>query len=108
MPHLRIRGMASTQVQALSENLEAELAVIIGTSIDNFTIELEPSLYFQNGNPLDGYPFIEIHWFARTAEVKQKVAAHITERVKRITIGDVAVVFKSLEKSDYFENGTHF
>lgn len=109
MPHIRVRGMTTAQVQALSENLGEELAPIIHTSPDNFTVEHIPSQFFANGRTDGGYPFIEVLWFDRPGEVKQKTAEHLTTRVKQLLpAADVAVIFRHIDKTDYFENGRHF
>lgn len=109
MPHIRVRGMTSAHVKEFSENLGEELAPIVGTSADNFTVEHIPSLYFSNGRPDEGYPFIEVLWFDRTEDVKQKTAEHITARIKTIAAtADVAVIFIHIDKTNYFENGKHF
>ncbi len=109
MPHLRVRGLPPAQVQELSSGLCEELALIINTSADNFTVELIATQYFGNGQSNNSYPFIEVLWFQRPQDVKQRVAEHLTERVKRLLpSADVVVVFHVLEKTDYFENGKHF
>lgn len=110
MPHIRIRGMTLEQTQQLSQGLNEALADIIKTSADNFTVECISSQYVHNGTLSQGYPFIEILWFARSQEIKNQCATLITNRVKQLMgpTTDVAVVFIPLDKSDYFENGTHF
>jgi phenylpyruvate tautomerase PptA (4-oxalocrotonate tautomerase family) len=109
MPHIRVRGMRREQVQEFSLGLAQELAPILSTSPDNFTIEWIGSEFFENGKPSPGYPFIEVLWFARSDAVKTKCAEAITARTKKIAPdNDIAVVFQAIEKSDYFENGQSF
>jgi phenylpyruvate tautomerase PptA (4-oxalocrotonate tautomerase family) len=109
MPHIRIRGMTTEQVRQLSEKLGEELAPIIQTSADNFTVEHVETRFFTDGKANGGYPFIEVFWFARDAAIKQKTAEHLTARAKDLAPEfDVAVVFQPIDPANYFENGTHF
>lgn len=109
MPHIRVRGMTAPQVQELSAQLADELAVIINTTVDNFTFEQIASSFFANGRPDGGYPFIEVLWFERPTDVRQKTADHLTARVKRIVPNaDVVVTFQTLDRGCYFENGRPF
>jgi hypothetical protein len=109
MPHIRLRGMTAEQVQHLSQNLATSLAPLAETSVDNFTIELVHTQFFANGQPISGYPFCEVFWFARSNEHRVRCAEWLTKEIKTLTqASDVAVVFSPIEKSDYFENETQF
>lgn len=109
MPHIRVRGLKADLVQKLSTELNAELARILNTSPDNFTLELVPTQFFSKGAAHAGDPFIEVLWFERTAAERDACARWLTEQVKRLAGGvDVAVVFVPIAKADYFENGTNF
>ena len=109
MPHLRFRGVKAVVVQQLSESIHHELATLIGTPSENFTFELVQTQFFSQGVADGDYPFIEVLWFERGPEVKQAVASHLTDCVRKINgASDVAVVFRPLDRKDYFENGNHF
>lgn len=109
MPHIRVRGMSPAQVQTLSQDLVEGLAAIVNTSPDNFTIEHVPTQFYAHGHPEAGYPIMEVWWFERPADIKQKTAEHLTASVRRIMPqSDVVVIFHPLGKADYFENGRHF
>lgn len=109
MPHIRLRGMSSENVKRLSESLADELAPILETTKDNFTIELIQTQFFERGTAISGYPFCEVLWFERSEAHRQKCADWLTAMIKKITNApDVAVVFCPIEKSNYFENGKHF
>lgn len=112
MPHVRIRAMKESDVRTLSEVLPAQLALMMKTSEDNFTVEKLTSVYYRAGQIVkdgDGDPMIEIHWFDRGAEVKELVAKKITEVVRGITHAEyISVIFFDLPKENYFENGVHF
>ena len=109
MPHLRFRAITKENVQSLTENLAEILAILTASPIDNFTFEHVPTTFFKSGKEDRSFPFVEVLWFERPEATKQKVAEHLTTKIKQMTAAeDVVVVFFDLPKSNYFENGTHF
>ena len=109
MPHLRIRAVDLEHVRALSETLAPELATAMNTEIDNFTFEAIPTEFFFNGHAANGYPFVEVLWFARPQAVQDYSARIITQQIKQLTQApDVVVVFVALSRESYYENGEHF
>lgn len=109
MPHIRLRGLSAENVQKLSQTLAAELAPILETTIDNFTLELVATQFFERGHAHPGYPFCEVWWFERSEPHRQRCAEWLTQEIRKITnASDVAVVFFPIEKSNYFENGAQF
>lgn len=109
VPHIRIRSVSEKNVQALSKKLPKDLAKAMETTEDNFSFELISTKYFSNGKAKKSYPYIEVHWFERTQEIKQRSANIITDLVRSLTKAeDIAVVFTPIQKSDYFENGKSF
>ncbi|WP_413288153.1 DUF1904 domain-containing protein [Bdellovibrio sp. HCB337] len=109
MPHIRFRALQSQQVRQLSQELSPVLASAIQTSEDNFTFELIQTQFFSQGQETTSYPFVEVLWFARSQDVQDRCALIITEKVKTLTKAeDVVVVFSTLEKTAYYENGKHF
>lgn len=109
MPHLRIRSLDSDQVAKLSTSLVAELAEITGAPADNFTLELVQTQFFQGGEVVASFPFVEVLWFQRPQAMQDACAVLITKRVKDVVPEqDVVVVFTELAKDGYYENGKHF
>ena len=109
MPHLRFRAINQNAVQELSHELVAPLSEIIETDPDNFTFERIETTYFQGGNPVESYPFVEVLWFARSSEVQNRCAEFLTEKIKAKTKSpDVVVVFQVLDRKAYYENGQPF
>lgn len=109
MPHLRFRALEPGHVQALSQSLPKPLSQVMETTPDNFSFELISTQYFQDGQKITSYPFVEVLWFARSKEIQKASAKLITEQVKALTHAqDIAVIFIPLEKHDYFENGNSF
>lgn len=109
MPHIRIRGLTDQAVQNLSQTLPQELASLMQTDVDNFTIEKIATQFYNAGVPTEGSPMIELFWFDRGQEIKNTSAKRITELVrKQSTAEHIAVVFTAIPKESYFENGEHF
>ena len=112
MPHIRVRALSDSAVGALSLFLPIELAKIINTSEDNFTIEKIATTFYRGGAAVsDGEadPMIEILWFDRGTEVRDATAKKVTELVRQYTKSEyVSVVFVGLPKDNYYENGKSF
>lgn len=109
MPHIRLRSVTEETVAHLSTVLPKELAPMMATSEDNFTIELVATKFFTRGTSSSADPFVEVLWFERGQEVQDASARRITELVQEQTKADyVSVVFTALPKTCYYENGNHF
>ena len=109
MPHIRLKCISEKNVQALSETLPKKLAQSMQTTEDNFSFEILPNKFFEAGKPIESYPFVEVHWFERTQEVKSQSAKIITDEVRSLTQAqDIVVVYIPIEKNNYFENGKSF
>lgn len=112
MPHLRIRGLSDSAVKELSRSLPKELAKVLNTAEDNFTVEKIMTTFYQNGEAVKeelAEPMIEFLWFDRGLEVRKAAAKKVTELVQAHTQSKfIAVVFVSLPKDHYFENCVHF
>ena len=109
MPHIRIKSLSEKHMKTISQTFPKDLAKIMETSEDNFSFELISTQYFLNGKSAKSYPYIEIHWFERSQDCKEKSAKFITDQIRNLTKeDDIAVVFIPIKKSDYFENGKSF
>ena len=109
MPHIRIRALSDSAVSSLSLSLPAELAKILVTPEDNFTVEKIATTFYRHGAATDGDPMIEILWFERGPEVRDAAAKKVTELVRAFSKSEfIAVVFVSISKDSYFENGSSF
>lgn len=112
MPHLRFRGLTESAVKDLSRSLPKELATLLKTSEDNFTVEKVATTFFRGGDLVEDRqadPMVEMLWFDRGAEARAATATKITTLVKAHTQSEyIAVVFTDIPKDYYFENGQHF
>ena len=79
------------------------------TDEENFTFEKIETQFFQMGQVVESFPFIEFCWFQRSQEIQNNVVMCITDFItKELGAVDVVVVFIALTKSAYYENGQHF
>jgi Domain of unknown function (DUF1904). len=108
MPHIRFRGIEEKHVAALSASVVEELAKTVQTSVDNFTFELVSTRFFEKGQSITGYPFVEVLWFPRSQEIQDAAAKLLTSEIKKLVQQDVAVIFNVLTPTAYYENGQSF
>ncbi|MBY6199509.1 DUF1904 domain-containing protein [Vibrio hangzhouensis] len=110
MPHLRFRAINPEMVKTLSQPLVDQLQPLMDCPREDFTIEHISSSFFFDGRQSSAYPFVEVLWFDRGQEVKDKVAGAITDQVRGALGEDyeVAVVFLPLNACDYYDNGEHY
>lgn len=112
MPHLRIRALNDSAIKALSMTLPKEMAKILNTPEDNFTVEKIPTTFYRKGEIMSeaqADPMIEIFWFDRGLDIRDEAAKKVTELVRQYSDSQyIAVVFVNCPKDNYYENGVHF
>lgn len=110
MPHIRVRGLPLEDLESISDTLVETLATLTDTPNSHFTLEYQASIYMVAGGASPAYPFFEVLWFDRGADVKSKVAQAIDDLVRPLIESgqDITTLFHDLKGSDYFENGEHF
>ena len=108
MPQLTFKGINRQSVIAMSKALVDELETIIYVPREHFAIEHVDSMYIIDGQEAPEYPLIYISLFDRGHEVEDKVAKAITKHVHHAGYKNVDVIFTTLERSRYYENGEHF
>lgn len=108
MPHIRCRGMEKDVFQKVGRDLIQSLSEIVSCPMDYITLERIESDYLHFDLGENAYPFIEVLWFERPKEIKEKVAICFTDRIQREVNQDVVVYFTTLCPQDYFENKKHF
>ena len=81
MPHIVFRGITTEQLKHISKPLVEELAEICECGTDNFTLELPSSTYVFNGQEIEAFPLIEVKWFERGQEIRNRFAKAITTYV---------------------------
>lgn len=109
MPHLRIRGVKREEVKEISRELVDQLAEIVECPRDWFTLECLNTEFIFDGEDSVGYPFVEVLWFDRGQDAKDRAGAAVTEMIRRkYPEEDICVIFTNLNEKDYYENGNHF
>lgn len=108
MPQIIIKGAAVDKVKAISSALVDDLQQIIGCPRDYFTIEVVNSTFIMDGTEAEISPLVQVNWFDRGQEVQDKAADAICRHLKNSGYDHVETFFIVLEKSKYYENGTHY
>ncbi len=108
MPQLKIRGIGPDKIKDISKDLVDELTEIVGCPRDYFTLECINTTSIYDGEVVNTYPFIEVAWFDRGQEVRDKVAKVITRYVNEQGVKDLDIAFTVFKENSYYENGEHF
>lgn len=110
MPHFRFRAVEPQTVKFLSKTLIDELEDLMKSPRADFTFEYIHTDFYHEGAANSAYPFVEVLWFDRGQNVKDKVAEIVTKRIKD-DVGlevDVAVIFTALKPDNYYDNAEHY
>jgi len=105
MPQLTVRGIGQEQLAAISKPLVEELARICETTVDNFTIDRLTVDSVFDGHPAATYPFIEVAWFDRGREARNRFAEATTRRLREAGVLEVEIAFKAYAPDAYYING---
>jgi hypothetical protein len=105
MPQLTVRGIPADVLKTLSGAMVEELAELCGCGTDNFTIDALQVQSVFGGIQGDAYPFVEVAWFDRGRELRDRFAAVVTRHVQEAGISEVEVAFKTYRTEEYYING---
>lgn len=108
MPHLLVRGIPVESVRALSRPLVEELARVCECGTDNFTIECLQTTGVFGGELVPSFPFIEVGWFERGQEVRDRFAQAIDNHLKTAGIMEAEIAFVVYQEDSYYVNGKRF
>lgn len=108
MPILKFKAIETEKICDISKDLVDELELIVKCPRSYFTLEVMQSVYISDGAFVAGSPVVEVAWFDRGQEVRDKFAECVTKFVNSAGYNDVDVIFINLEKNYYYENGKHF
>lgn len=109
MPHLLFRGVPALSLRSIAPELVQELAVLCNCGVDNFTVEcLETTSIY--GGHADGrsFPFIEIGWFERGQEVRDRFAAIVHRYMEKLESGEAEIAFRTYSENAYYIEGKPF
>lgn len=105
MPHILFRGVEAETLSQVSESLAQELAEICACGTDNFTFECLNTTVVFGGDISAPYSFIQVGWFERGDEVRDRFAEAVTRKVKSLGVAEVEVVFIAYEEKAYYIDG---
>lgn len=108
MPQLTFKGISRQAVLDMSESLVDDLEVILNVPREYFTIEHVDSFFIKDGQRAEDYPLVFVAWFDRGEDMQNNTARTITAYVHNAGYKNVDVIFTTLERSKYYENGEHF
>ncbi|MBE1444675.1 DUF1904 family protein [Paenibacillus sp. OAS669] len=105
MPQLIVRGITAEQMCKISTSLVEELAAVCECGTDNFTIDCLHTTSVYNGSLVDTYPFIEVAWFERGLQVRDRFAKAVADHVRALGIPEVEIAFTTYREDSYYLNG---
>ncbi|MCS7463878.1 DUF1904 domain-containing protein [Paenibacillus doosanensis] len=105
MPQLIVRGIAAEQMCKISESLVKELAEICECGTDNFVIDCLHVTSVFDGSVVETFPFIEIAWFERGLQTRDRFAKAVADHVKALGIPEVEMAFTTYREDSYYLNG---
>lgn len=108
MPQLTIRGIQPELVSQVSKILIPELAEILATTCDNFTIDIISTTSFYLGRTVETFPFIEIGWFDRGQEIQDATASLVDKAFKQVGVPSLEIVFTIFNRTAYYADGQHY
>lgn len=106
MPHLLFRGVQAEKLQAVTAPLAEKLAAICECGTDNFTMAcLHATSVFSSQADEAAFAFIEVGWFERGHQVRNRFAQAVTECIQQLGISEVEIVFHAYREDSYYING---
>ncbi|WP_338452788.1 DUF1904 family protein [Niallia oryzisoli] len=105
MPHLVIRGVSIEEMKRISMPLVGELAEICECGTDNFTFEVPHSTFVFDGEETQAFPLIEVKWFERGQEIRDRFAQSVTKHIMSTGAVEIEVVFIPFSEPAYYING---
>jgi hypothetical protein len=105
LPHLLIRGVESDRLMTISEALVAELADICACPPDYILLECLHTTAVFAGKCVASYPFVEVNWFDRGADVRDRTAACIDRYIRSLGFEEMEVAFRHYTPDAYYTNG---
>lgn len=105
MPLLVIRGIDPAKIRQISGPLVEELAEICECGSDNFTIECLHTTAVFEGRIVSSYPFIEVAWFERGQEVRDRFAKAVADHIMSLGIEELETAFVTYREDSYYLNG---
>lgn len=108
MPMFKFKAIKPEKICTMSKELIDDLEELLQCPRSYFTLEAVQSVFIKDGEFVEGSPVVEISWFDRGQEIQDKAAMIVTKHVNSVGYKEVDVIFMTLDKAKYYENGEHF
>lgn len=108
MPQLTFRGFSDATVERASELLTPQLAEILACPEEYFTFDNLNVTSFFRGRRVITYPFIEVLWFERGDEARNRFAQTVTAVLNQLGVPEVEICFVASAKEAYYSNGESY
>ncbi len=108
MPQLWVRGIPLQKLKACHKPLFSELAEICECETDNFSIEFWEGITLQFDDHAPSFPFVEVKWFDRGREVRDRFAQSVSRYLFDVGVHNVEIAFICYEKDAYYADGVSF
>lgn len=105
MPHLLIRGVDPNRLATVSEALVGELADICACPPDYILLECLHTTAIFGGGRVASYPFVEVNWFDRGAETRDRAADCIDRHIRSLGAEELEIAFRLYAPEAYYANG---
>ncbi|WP_080834616.1 DUF1904 family protein [Cohnella massiliensis] len=105
MPQLLIRGIGPERVRAASRSLIAELAAVCECPPDHIMLECLPTAAFFDGEEVPVFPFVEVAWFDRGEDVRDRFAEAVDRHFRAAGIPELEIAFRTYRPEEYYING---
>jgi len=108
VPQLNVKGISAEAMRTISTALIDDLASICECGTDNFTIDCLQVTSVFGGETVPTFPFIEVAWFERGQDTRDRVAAAITKHIRSLGVAEIEIAFVVYREDSYYANGKHF
>lgn len=105
MPQLLFRGFKTEEICQISTALIEELADLCKCGTDNFMVEIVHTTSIFNGKVVDSYPFIEVQWFERGTEIRDRFSEIIAKNIQILQIPEFEIAYTTYREDSYYVNG---
>ncbi|MFV0440841.1 MAG: DUF1904 family protein [Lachnospirales bacterium] len=108
MPHINFINASLLQDKDKIKKLNEDLSSVVGSPTDWFTftfLSSDTKTFQLDCDITDKIIFVEVKWFERPKEVKERVLDLIYNYLKSYVIEDkeIVITFTNLDKDNYFE-----
>ncbi|MCX7970692.1 MAG: DUF1904 domain-containing protein [Negativicutes bacterium] len=106
MPQIIFRGVERADIAAFQWDLLERLSEAAGCPRDHFVVEHRAADFLcDHGRHCSCGPLIQVYWFERGKEVRDKVAGAIDRAVRGRGYKTCEIYFIPLQPENYYENG---